>query len=148
MDIVESELGYKEQPVKTRIYFYIKTTIRKVQFSSVKNEYHNEQFVFRPQTELRKGNVFAGVCHSVQGKQVHHVYHGIGHMVGYPPRNGQVGTPLLLTSSGQPGYQTWDLLPPEQHLVVATEVRTVYKRAVRILLECFRVENKNISNAI
>ena len=66
MGIVESELGYKDQPVKTRRCLCIKITIRKVQFSSVKmSTTYNEQFVFHiyhPQTKLRKGNVFTSMC--------------------------------------------------------------------------------------
>ena len=64
------------------------------------------------------------------------MHHGTGHMVGYP----------LLPI----GHQILDIHAPYRysHLVVATETRTVGKRAVGILLECCLVCNKQINKSI
>ena len=81
--------------------------------------------IYRPQTKLRKGNVFTDVCLFTDGgSRQYQMHHGIGHTVGYH---------LLEIRPAPP--------PPEQHLVVATETeaRTVSKRAVCILLACFLV---------
>ena len=78
---------------------------------------------------LREGNVFTGVCLFTRGVG------NIKCMVWYPLH-------LLVTSGDHWRHvQTcsfWGLLPPQRHLVVATETEahTVSKRMVCILLEC------------
>ena len=82
--------------------------------------------------------------------QVHHIHHGIGHIVGYPltppPRTSDLGTyplPLLLTSGGHHTRHVHtcflaDLpLPWYLHLVAAT-TRRVGKRTVHILMSCWQ----------
>ena len=85
----------------------------------------------------------ASVSHSARGL-VHHMHHGIDHMVGVPHPE-----PLLVTSGGDHwrpvqtcSFQGLPIpLPSEQHLMVATETetRSVSKQVVCILLECFLV---------
>ena len=80
---------------------------------------HND---YRPQTRLREGNVVTGDCPSAilstwaGGGGLHHIYHGIGHMVGNPspPPDTRPGhrPPASEIRSGHiprppPVHQTW-----------------------------------------
>ena len=55
--------------------------------------YHND--CYRPQTKVRKGNVFTGVCLSMG--EVYHMHYRTGHMVGCPPYIRPENLPPLLT---------------------------------------------------
>ena len=88
-----------------------------------------------PASEVREGNVFTSVFPSVILSTV-----GGGSPCDHYPWC--IGTWDLPPSPPQ-RYQTWDLSHPHPtqywHLVLATETRTVGKRAIRILLECILV---------
>ena len=82
-------------------------------------------FCYRPQMKLREGNVFTSICLSTRRGWVHHMHHGMGHMVGYPHdfRPGYLPPPLLLTSGGQ----HWKPIPhPNQYLTSSGGRRNMY----------------------
>ena len=102
---------------------------------------------------MQEGNVFTGVCHTGGPVPCHHYPWCIEPRCTYPPpphtHTSDLGTylplPLLLTSSGHhwKPVQTCSLedLPPSYwywHLVVATEIRSIGKRALCIIIALFR----------
>ena len=74
---------------------------------------------------LEQGNVFTLMCHSV---------HGRGSVLGGSTSRGVCIQGVYLGGEGKLGR------PPEIHEILRD---TVNRRAVRILLECFLVLNKN-----
>ena len=78
---------------------------------------------YRPQTQLRKGNVFTLVCQSFCSRGV-----SAQCMLGYTPLGRH--TPLLFSNTPQPDTTLLGRHPPSRRLLL---------RTVRILLECIVV---------
>ena len=110
---------------------------------------------YHPPTKLWEGNIFTGVCDSIQRGPLVTITHDAMNLTVQSP----TGPRSLDIRPGTPSPSTlppatdiwWSILetcsncsleeppPRKQNLVVATEVRTVCKQVVRILLECFLV---------
>ena len=100
-------------------------------------------FYYRPQTKLQEDNVFTGVCLSIGGGGRSNASWDRSHgRAPPPPMDIRPENYLLLLSSGDQHWRpvqtcSHEKPPAQWHLVVATEARTVCKRTVRILWNCF-----------